>query len=397
MTYEMRAVFWGVLLACVEWGRGQETQTFDGDVRDFAIGDSSVYVVTDDRLYQLNHDFTKVTKRDNPKQEVPPDETYPFKVNILLPFIKNKTLITCGTAKCGYCEILDLNEISKSVHSEDIEVGSLDPGDSTIAFIVDVGENSYIMAGRLQSRVHKACPNSDRSLVLRNTLDSQKGGIFSDSDDNENPYIYTRHKENIQFVDGFQSNSHIYVFSNVPKEPQVRLIWFKSENNKATTLKSLEGTTLKCCGNMERRRLLSSSVIPGSGGPNGQVLWAGVFTAGNTSDPINTMLAIYDISPSAGRQLEYKDPDFCYQVCGERNTKQPVAELPVAELPVAELFKYSSMTSVLAVRHNSWLVFFIGTGDGQLIKLAVDKAYKPACPRVLYKSDDDRSVLTIDG
>ncbi|XP_041709526.2 plexin-C1-like isoform X1 [Coregonus clupeaformis] len=392
MTYEMRAVFWGVLLACVEWGRGQETQTFDVDVRDFAVGDSSVYVVTDDRLYQVNHVFTKVIKRDNPNlvdpnQEVPPDETYPFKVNILLPFITNKTLITCGSAKCGYCEILDLNEISKSVHSEYIEVGSLAPGDSTIAFIVDVGKNSYIMAGRLH--VREACPNSYQLFVLRNTQQGQYGGIFSDSEDGANPCINTRHKENFQFVDGFQSNSHIYVFLNVPKEPQVRLIWFKSKNNKATTLNSLEGTTLKCCGNMERRRLLSSSVIPGSGGPHGQVLWAGVFTADNTSHPINTMLAIYDISPSAGRQLEYKDPDFCYECCGESSPKRNTKDLQ----PVAEVFKYSSMTSVLAVRHNSWLVFFIGTGDGQLIKLAVDKAYKPACPRVLYKSDDDRSVF----
>ncbi|KAM9403255.1 plexin-C1-like isoform 2-T2 [Salvelinus alpinus] len=391
----MRAVFWGVLLACVDWSRGQETHSFDGDVRDFAIGDSSVYVVTDDRLFQLNHDFTKVIKRDNPNvvypnQEVPPsDETYPFKVNILLPFIKNKTLITCGTTKCGYCEILDLNEISKSVHSEDSEVGSLDPGDSTIGFIVDVGKNSYIMAGRLKSRVRNACSNSGQLLVLRNTLEGQHGGIFSDSDESATPYIDARQKEKFQFVDGFQSNSHIYVFSNVPKEPQVRLIWFKSENNKANTLKSLEGATLKCCGIMERRRLLSSSVIQGSGGLHGQVLWAGVFTAGNTSDPINTMLAIYNISHSTGPQLKNDDPDFCYEDCAKSSGKGTTPELQ----PEAVVFKYSSMTSVLAVRHNSWLVFFIGTGDGQLIKLAVDKAYKPACPRVLYKSDDDRRVF----
>ncbi|XP_055761813.1 plexin-C1-like isoform X1 [Salvelinus fontinalis] len=395
MIYEMRAVFWGVLLACVDWSWGQETHSFDGDVRDFAIGDSSVYVVTDDRLFQLNHDFTKVIKRDNPNvvypnQEVPPsDETYPFKVNILLPFIKNKTLITCGTTKCGYCEILDLNEISKSVHFEDLEVGSLDPGDSTIGFIVDVGKNSYIMAGRLKSRVRNKCVTQGQLLVLRNTLDGQKGGIFSESEESASPYIDARQKEKFQFVDGFQSNSHIYVFSNVPNEPQVRLIWFKSENNKANTLKSLEGATLKCCGIMERRRLLSSSVIQGSGGLHGQVLWAGVFTAGNTSDPINTMLAIYNISHSTGPQLKNDDPDFCYEDCVKSSGKGTTPELQ----PEAVVFKYSSMTSVLAVRHNSWLVFFIGTGDGQLIKLAVDKAYKPACPRVLYKSDDDRRVF----
>uniref|UniRef100_H3CN71 Plexin C1 n=1 Tax=Tetraodon nigroviridis TaxID=99883 RepID=H3CN71_TETNG len=38
-------------------------------------------------------------------------------------------------------------------------------------------------------------------------------------------------------------------------------------------------------------------------------------------------------------------------------------------------------------------VFFIGTGDGQLIKLAVDRHYSTACPKVLYKADYDRRVF----
>lgn len=29
------------------------------------------------------------------------------------------------------------------------------------------------------------------------------------------------------------------------------------------------------------------------------------------------------------------------------------------------------MTSVLAVRQKAWMVFFIGTGDGQLIKVCI--------------------------
>ncbi|XP_035536930.1 plexin-C1-like [Morone saxatilis] len=51
------------------------------------------------------------------------------------------------------------------------------------------------------------------------------------------------------------------------------------------------------------------------------------------------------------------------------------------------------MTSVLAVRQKAWVVFYIGTGDGQLIKLAVDKNYHTTCPRVLYRANDDRQVF----
>lgn len=35
------------------------------------------------------------------------------------------------------------------------------------------------------------------------------------------------------------------------------------------------------------------------------------------------------------------------------------------------LFRQEQMTSVLAVRQKAWMVFFIGTGDGQLIKVSI--------------------------
>ncbi|XP_049422249.1 plexin-C1 isoform X24 [Epinephelus fuscoguttatus] len=51
------------------------------------------------------------------------------------------------------------------------------------------------------------------------------------------------------------------------------------------------------------------------------------------------------------------------------------------------------MTSVLAVTQKAWMVFFIGTGDGQLIKLAVDRNYHTTCPTVLYRANDDHKVF----
>lgn len=39
--------------------------------------------------------------------------------------------------------------------------------------------------------------------------------------------------------------------------------------------------------------------------------------------------------------------------------------------PVRVLFRQKDMTSVLAVRQKTWMVFFIGTGDGQLIKVSM--------------------------
>ncbi|XP_029969919.1 uncharacterized protein LOC115404655, partial [Salarias fasciatus] len=178
----------------------------DGDIRHLAVDSNTVYIATEEKLYQLNHDLTPVhslTLRGvlHPDTEdfyrVPAaaDWNATFRVNVLLPFEKNQSVISCGVidGACGYCEILDLNNISNILH-----------------------------------------------------------------------------KENFQ---------------------------------------------------KDYQRML-------------------------------------------GRQLQPK-----------------------------VLLRQSNMTSVLAVRQNSWMVFFIGTGDGQLIKLAVDRNYHTACPRVLYRSNHYRRVF----
>lgn len=43
--------------------------------------------------------------------------------------------------------------------------------------------------------------------------------------------------------------------------------------------------------------------------------------------------------------------------------------------PVKVLFWQKHMSSVLAVRQKAWMVFFIGTGDGQLIKASTKRKH----------------------
>ena len=57
--------------------------------------------------------------------------------------------------------------------------------------------------------------------------------------------------------------------------------------------------------------------------------------------------------------------DVCVCVCDDVCFMQPHVLRPVRVL-----FRQKHMTSVLAVRQKAWMVFFIGTGDGQLIKVS---------------------------
>ncbi|XP_056223176.1 plexin-C1-like [Seriola aureovittata] len=398
-------ILWGEPGRC----RGEDGGfTFDGDIRHFAVATNSVYIATEERLYQLSHNLTLVqsrTQRGFMKDgAIPPVEEHfyrvsevalwnaTFSVNVLLPFVENGTLISCGVTddNCGYCEVLDLMNISKLVHRESIHVGPLRRSSASVSVLVTVEKSPtqrhfYILTAIQKNHQEHSgpsrCRSSTQTLNLQNTDEKQSGGIFSFNDDHSRSSFES--KGDLEFVDGFQISSTLYLLSNVPsgsKSNKVRLIWFEGKTNKIETVKSLRGATLSVSeGGGDGNRLLASSLIPG--GP--PVLWSGVFSV--DEGQLNTKLVVFDISPDLSGEAD-ADPDFC----SDCNTKQTVKK---TLKPEAVLFRQNHMTSVLAVRQKAWMVFFIGTGDGQLIKLAVDKKYHTVCPTVLYRADDDRRVF----
>ncbi|KAM8740468.1 plexin-C1-like isoform 1-T1 [Acanthopagrus schlegelii] len=394
-------ILWGEPARCLAEGGGFD---FYGEIRQYAVATNTVYVATEEKLYQLNHDLTlvrSVTQRgiiesgehvyDAQFHRVTETDHWntTFRVNVLLPFVENATLISCGVIDrgCGVCELLDLEDISSVLHRELFSVGPQRRNSSaSVGFLVNVEKTrteteTYILTAiqkdkKNPDKIH--CPSSE-TMNLHNTNNKQMGLIFSYSGDGYNTINVV---DDVEFVDGFQLGSIIYLFSNLPQSNKVRLIWLEGKTSKIQTFRSLRGATLSISDGGGGSRLEASSVVPG--GP--PVLWSGVFSVdgGRT----NTELVLFDISPDLTGEKD-KDPDFCTKSsCTDRITPQPKTLKPKKVL-----FRQDYMTSVLAVRQKAWMIFFIGTGDGQLIKLCVDKNYHTTCPRVLYKATDDRKVL----
>ncbi|XP_016516680.1 plexin-C1-like [Poecilia formosa] len=391
-------------LLCSIWGEPVRGFNFKEDLRQLAVGNSSVYIATEENLYQLSHDLTLIyslTQRGILKRGDKPDkeEFYrdpmkkawntTFRVNVLLPFVKNDTLISCGVTGnklCGFCEVLDLKNINKLVYSESIQVGPRRSSSGSVSFLVDVKKNSgqtetYILTAIKNHRDMTECSTDLKTINLHNTNQKQHGEIFSWSGQSgDKPGIQT--EADVDFVDGFQINSTVYLFSNVAsggETNKVRLIWLQAETNKTHTLKSLRGATLSSSGG-EGSRLLASSVVPGGQ----QVLWSGVFSVDEGGE--NTELLLFDISPDLSRETN-KDPDFYTSVNKPNNPSVRLLK------PKVVLLKQNFMSSVLAVRLNNWMVFFIGTADGQLIKLSVDRKYQPSCPQILLRTSGDNKVF----
>ncbi|XP_058628373.1 plexin-C1-like [Onychostoma macrolepis] len=345
---------------------------FDGDIKDFVVGNSKLFVLTDHRLHQMRHDLNEEKRKDIT------DAPHHNRVNILVPFEANGTLITCGTFKYGYCEVLDINDITNSIYYEsDILVGP-QQNEKSVAFIA----GSYLLVGKKEDDA-KAQDARYSVASLWNTLQSQPGGIFSRTAEGSDAIIQSTVRD-VEFVDGFQrvspSESYLFLNAKTDSERKVLVLWMNSSKvKKIDIIKSLQAATIRCCSDKVRPVLVASTVIPSVNG----VIWAGVFSAQNQQDPENSALALYDISNVQGRVK-----GFC--AIGEK----PCGSESGTELqPLSVVFRYSSMSAAAAMRIESWIVLFIGTSDGQLIKLMLDEKFTPGCPIVLYKSDDERAVL----
>ncbi|XP_036005266.1 uncharacterized protein LOC118566634 [Fundulus heteroclitus] len=303
---------------------------FEGNIQQVAMASSYFYIATEDKLYQLRHNLTLIhilTLRGILKNEDQMDNeefhrisetalsNATFSINVLMPFIRNNTLISCGVTdhNCGYCEVLDLKNISKVLYREPIQVGPL-RSISAVSFLVDVKKDSgqtetFILTAIENDRKTEedSCPNDLEMINLHNTNYNQDGDIFSSGGSSPSPRITA--EAVVGFVDGFQINSTVYLFSNVAsgnKPNKVRLVWLQAETSKSKTLKSLHGATLRTSDGGEGSKLLASSIIP----DGQQVLWSGVFSL--DGGPTNTELLLFDISPD-GNDQTYTDPDFFYK------------------------------------------------------------------------------------
>ncbi|XP_062374795.1 plexin-C1-like [Sardina pilchardus] len=365
----------------------KESHTFVGNIVNFAVGVDKLFVLTDTQLHQTRLDLNPETRK------VISNATTSNQIEILLPFISNSTVITCGTYNNGYCEVLDINNISKTIHKEGINIGTY----PNIAVIIGHGDNKYLLVGR-------KFKSSDNALVtLRDTRDKElHGGIFSKTDGSARP-ILTSGIQNIratevEFVDGFQHNasSHVCLFFNEKRgsKSTVKVLSLDSKYikdgkyTKAGTFTTLQGAVLQCCESDVGRQwnLLSSALIPGEL----PILWAGVFQV--ETNPGETVVAVFDISRARTAPVS----GFCINKGDACDPSDEVKSNQITDKvirPAAVVFRNSSITSVAALKSNSWTVLFFGTKAGLLIKVALDESLKLGCPTVLYSSEEDRRFL----
>ncbi len=261
-----------------------DEQDFDSDIKDFVVGNSKLFVLTEHRLHQMRHDLYEEKRKDITR------------VNIVVPFDANGTLITCRTFEDGYCEVLDINDITNSIHYESNILVGLRQNGKSVAFIA----GKFLLVGKKDEDA-KPQDSLFSVVTLWSTSDSQPGGIFTTTAEGSDAIIQSTVRD-VEFVDGFQrvspSESYLFLNAETDSESKVLVLWMNSsKEKKLDIIKSLQAATIRCCSDKVRPVLVASTVIPSDNG----VIWAGVFSAQNQQDPENSALALYDISRVQGQ------------------------------------------------------------------------------------------------
>ena len=145
-----------VALGGFRWARAlrEPTDSFTsrvGDVRGFAVAAPWVYVNTGDHLHQLNLSLASLRSLHQRgtyvAQSVADLDSFnrtlagphAFGVKIMAPIVDRNVLITCGAVVgCGYCELLDLRNITRIIHREFTE-------DASVGFLVDINSKRYLL------------------------------------------------------------------------------------------------------------------------------------------------------------------------------------------------------------------------------------------------------------
>ncbi|XP_053263389.1 plexin-C1 [Podarcis raffonei] len=142
---------------------------------------------------------------------------------------------------------------------------------------------------------------------------------------------------------------------------------------------------LRCGGGGFTRRILSSNYVQERG------LWVGVFgSAEGPATPTSTALCIFSLSQVSSVS------EGC--ALGDSNTicaHEPAETCNKIAWPInnATLLSHSDLVSVYATVVLNKIVLFLGTRNGQLLKVILDENMKANCPDILYEIEEETPIF----
>ncbi|CAM5084427.1 unnamed protein product [Eretmochelys imbricata] len=188
----------------------------------------------------------------------------------------------------------------------------------------------------------------------------------------------------LHFVDAFLWGAHLF-FPYYPLPPAAHPSVAVLKSQKDPPVLSLFGELRLDCG--ARSTLLSSSLLEQAG------WWAGVFSAGpgerRWDSTALCIFAMQDMERLAGQRKELGASCGSLLKINENRDCQKLLS-PVKKSPT---LIHSDLSAVYATVVLNKTVLFLGTRDGQLLKVILNNNMEPNCPEILYEIEEESSIF----
>lgn len=319
---------------------------------------------------------------------------------LLLPYREGATgleglLLTGWTFDRGACEVRPLGNLSRNSLRNATEVVSCHPQGSTAGVVYRAGGTdrwylavaaTYVLPEpETANRCNPAASDRDTAIALKNTeersLTTQELGRLK----------LRGGAGSLHFVDAFLWNGSVY-FPYYPYNytSGAATGWPSMARIAQSTEVLFQGQAALDCSHDHpdgRRLLLSSSLV------EAMDVWAGVFSAATGEgqerrSPTTTALCLFRMSEIQARA---RSCSWDFQAT-EHNCK--AEDRPEQVQPIASsTLIHSDLTSVYGTMVMNRTVLFLGTGDGQLLKVVLGENLTSNCPEVIYEIKEETPVF----
>ncbi|XP_031206208.1 plexin-C1 [Mastomys coucha] len=319
---------------------------------------------------------------------------------LLLPYREGATgleglLLTGWTFDRGACEVRPLGNLNRSSLRDGTEVVSCHPQGSTAGVVyrasgtdlwyLAVAATYVLPEPETANRCNPAASDRDTAIALKNTeersLATQELGRLK----------LRGSAGSLHFVDAFLWNGSVY-FPYYPYNytSGAATGWPSMARIAQSTEVLFQGQAALDCGHGHpdgRRLLLSSSLVEAVD------IWAGVFSAATGEgqerrSPATTALCLFRMSEIQARA---RSCSWDFQAT-EHNCKE--GDRPERVQPIASsTLIHSDLTSVYGTVVMNRTVLFLGTGDGQLLKVVLGENLTSNCPEVIYEIKEETPVF----
>ncbi|XP_066490402.1 plexin-C1 [Tiliqua scincoides] len=342
-------------------------QTFNATVANLAVSRGRLWVASGRCVYGLE-----------PSLGGPPLETLcgnrSDAINkLLLPFREDR-LLTCWTQPQGSCYQWHLGCANLTCECLGEQLVTSLPQGSAAGHLYSSDSHWYLVVAT--SHILSSATKVDSDVLVAISI--------KDKNSNVGELQYWALVENtfLYFVDALLWSHHFffpYHHYNRTLVPAMAVISRPDLDNQKGIY---HGQTFLPCAN--GTHILSSSLLQLS---QERAFWVGVFQVNTARSPTSSALCIFDLARVLDNAKDcyledLKVPDG--QKGGCKNSTLPIK---------SPSLRHSDLVSVYATVVLEKIVLFLGTGNGQLMKVVLDENMEPSCPEILYEIEEEPVIF----